>query len=125
MKIVTTIVATLLGLLFIAASVPYFLHMMPEPAFPADSFAAKYMGAMGGSGYMGFVKAFELIGGLLVLIPRTRNFGLLVLGPIVINILAFSHFIMKDEGLAGNAVIALLPAFLLWSERRKFAGLLR
>ncbi|MDB6120691.1 MAG: uncharacterized protein JWO08_4472 [Verrucomicrobiaceae bacterium] len=125
MKIATTIVATLLGLLFIAASVPFFLHMMPEPKFDSGSLPALYMGSMGASGYMGFVKAFELIGGVLVAIPRMRNFGLLILGPIMINILAFSHFIMKDEGLAGNAVIALLPAFLLWSERRKFAGLLR
>jgi len=72
------------------------------------------------------VKIFEVIGGLLVAIPRTRNFGLLVLGPILVNILAFHIFIMKGVGLANPMliVIVLLAIYLLWVGRKGFAGLL-
>ncbi len=59
-------------------------------------------------------------------IPRTRNFGLLVLGPILVNILAFHLFIMKGVGLADPMfiVIVLLAAYLFWAGRKAFAGLL-
>ena len=67
---------------------------------------------------------FELIGGCLVAVPRTRNFGLLVLGPIVVNILAFHFLIMKGQGLFGLPIIVgVLAAFLLWTGRRAFFGL--
>ena len=126
MKIATNIAAGLLGLLFLAGGLTYFLGMMPPmPAFPAGSYPALFMGALGPSGYMGFVKAMELLGGVLVAIPRTRNLGLLVLGPIIINILAYSVFIMKGEGLfsAPILLISFIAAFLLWSGRKAFAAL--
>jgi hypothetical protein len=83
------------------------------------------MGAFGPTGYMTFVKVFELTGGILVAVPRTRNLGLLILGPIIINILAFHTFITGGHGLLDPMldVIVLLALFLLWVERRAFAGL--
>ena len=85
------------------------------------------MGALGPTGYMDFVKVLEVIGGVLVAIPLTRNFGLLVLGPIIINILAFHVFLNKGAELANPVliVIVLLASFLLWSERKVFLGLLK
>ena len=84
-----------------------------------------FFGAFGPTGYMTFVKVFELTGGILVAIPRTRNFGLLILGPILVNILAFHIFIMKGEGLQNPMliVIVLLSLYLLWAWRRNFAAL--
>jgi hypothetical protein len=75
---------------------------------------------------MTFVKVLELIGGILLAIPRTRNFGLLVLGPIIVNILAFHVFITKGEGLLNPMLIVIvaLAGYLLWSARKAFAGLL-
>ncbi|MDB6137762.1 MAG: uncharacterized protein JWO94_834 [Verrucomicrobiaceae bacterium] len=127
MKIATHIAGALLGLLFLAASVPYFLNLIPkmDPP-PAGSYAALFLGAFAPSGYLSFVKAFELLGAILVAIPFTRNLGLLVLGPIIINILAFHVFIMKGEGLVSPMLmgLCLLALFLLWSGRQAFAGLM-
>ncbi len=127
MKHAPTIAGILLGLPFVVFGSMYLLGLMPSPPPPpAGSPAALFMGALAPTGYLGFVKVLEVLGGLLVAIPRTRNFGLLVLGPIIINILAFTVFIMKGEGLFNPViiVICLLAAFLLWSGRRAFAGLL-
>jgi hypothetical protein len=84
------------------------------------------MGAFVPTGYLTFVKVLEVIGGVLVAIPLTRNFGLLVLGPIIINIIAFHAFITKDilHFDPFLLVICLLAAFLLWSGRKAFAGLI-
>jgi len=127
MKHIPNILGGLLGLLFIAASVMFFFNMMPEqPAPPAGSYPAMFMGALMPSSYTHFVKAYELIGGILVAIPLTRNFGLLVLGPVIVNILAFHAFITNGVGLFDPMliVICLIAAYLLWHARGKFLALL-
>ena len=125
MNIATNIVGALLGLVFIAFSLMVLLHMAPNPTFPPGSPVDHFMQAFGPTGYITFVKIFELVGGILLVIPKTRNLGLLVLGPIIINILAFHTFISKGEGLMGiPVIIALMALFLLWAERKAFAGLI-
>jgi len=124
MKIATNIAGGLLGLLFIAFSLMVLLNLVHAPPMPDGTPAAMFMGALGPTGYLTFVKVCELVGGILVAIPRTRNFGLLILGPIVVNILCFHVFIMKGQGLMGPPIlVALLAAFLLWSARGAFLGL--
>jgi len=121
------IAGILLGLVFIMASVMVLFKLAPEPQLPEGSPVALFMGALGPTGYLTFVKVFELLGGLLVAFPRTRNLGLLVLGPIIVNILAFHVFIGGGHGLLDPMVLAVvvLALYLLWVERRQFAGLLR
>jgi len=125
-KHLPTIAAILLGLLFLMASLIVLLKLAPMPKFPEGSPIALFMGAFGPTGYMTFVKIFELTGGILVAIPRTRNLGLLVLGPIIVNILAFHTFITHGEGLLNPMldVIVVLALYLLWDARKKFLGLL-
>jgi putative oxidoreductase len=125
MKIAANIAGGLLGLIFVAFSIIVLLNLVHMPPPPEGTPAALFMGALGPTGYLTLVKMCELIGGLLVAVPRTRNFGLLVLGPIVVNILAFHIFIMKGQGLLGMPiVVALLSLFLLWAGRRSFYRLM-
>ena len=125
MKIASNIAGGLLGFIFVAISLMVLLKLAPMPPMPEGTPQALFMGTFVPTGYLTFVKIFELIGGCLVAIPRTRNFGLLVLGPIILNILAFHILIMKGEGLFGPPiVVALLALFLLWSGRKAFAGLM-
>ncbi|MFM7181345.1 MAG: hypothetical protein ACKO2G_07780 [Verrucomicrobiales bacterium] len=128
MKIAAHVIAGLLGLLFIVFGLNYFLQFMPMPPPPPEgSPPALFMGALFPTGYLGFVKVLEVIGGLLVVIPLTRNLGLLVLGPIILNIAAFHAFLLKGEGLFGPIMLFLAASslFLLWTERRAFLGLVR
>jgi uncharacterized membrane protein YphA (DoxX/SURF4 family) len=128
MKYLPTIAGILLGLLFIMSSVVVLFNLIPPDKIPkpATPEAEMFMGAFGPTGYMTFIKALELVGGILVAIPRTRNFGLLVLGPILVNILAFHVFVTKGADLFNPMliVIVLLALYLLWVGRKGFAGLL-
>ncbi len=126
MKYLPTIAGGLLGLLFIMAAVPVLLNLLPMPELPKDTPNAHFMAAFGPTGYLKFVKGFELLGGVLVAIPRTRNLGLLILGPIIVNILAFHTFITAGEGLFHPMIvtICLLAGYLLYVGRRAFAGLI-
>jgi putative oxidoreductase len=127
MKYAPNIAGALLGFLFAAFSVMFLLKLIPEPPAPPEgSPIALFMGAFGPTGYLNFVKVFELLGGILVAIPRTRNFGLLVLGPIIVNILAFHIFVAGIET-ALNPILLLicaLAAYLLWCGHKQFVGLL-
>jgi putative oxidoreductase len=129
MKHLPTIAGALLGLAFIVFGSNFFLNFlpMPEDPSPADAPHKLFMGALFPTGYLAWIKTMEVIGGVLVAIPLTRNLGLLVLGPIILNILAFHTFLMKGATLVDpvNIAISALALYLLWSERKAWAGLIR
>ncbi len=126
MKYLPLFAGILLGLLFIMSSVTVLFNLAPTPEIPEGTPMAMFLGAFGPTGYLTFVKVCELLGGILVAIPRTRNYGLLVLGPIILNILAFHVFITNGEGILNPmiVVIVLLALYLLWVGRKAFAGLM-
>src|SRR3954470_22398843 len=96
-KVIPNIGGVLLGLVFLAASIPFLLNVAPMPQIPEGTPMAHFMAAFGPTGYFTFIKIFELVGGILVMIPRLRNIGLLILGPIIVNIIANSAFIAGPE----------------------------
>lgn len=125
MKYIPVVAGVLFGLVFVFASVVVLFNLFPAPAIPEGTPMWHFMAAFGPTGYLTFVKVLELLGGILVAIPRTRNIGLLILGPIIVNILAYHIFVMGGEGLFGWMVLAAagLALYLLWVERRAFAQL--
>ena len=122
MKIATHIVAILFGLVFLAGGLFFFFGTLP-PGPPEDSLPGKFMAALGPTGYMAFVKVCETLGGGLVVEPRTRNLGLLILGPMVINLLCFHGFIISGGWSGAHGFITVAALFLLWTGRQAFAGL--
>lgn len=126
MKYAPLIASILLGLLFIMSASVVLFGMAPTPEIPKDTPVWHFMQAFGPTGYMTFVKVLELIGGILLIVPKTRNIGLLVLGPILVNILAFHHFVAKD-GIFQPMLLAIaaLSLFLLWAERKAWCVLVK
>ena len=126
-KYLPIIAGIVLGLLFVMSAVVVLFNLVKMPPPPEGSPAAMFFGAFGPTGYMTFVKVFELLGGVLVMIPRLRNLGLLVLGPIIVNILAFHIFVgggFKDLLNPMLLIIIALALYLLWVGRKNFSGLL-
>ncbi len=121
------IAGILLGLLFVMSAVTVLFNLVKMPPPPEGTPAAMFFGAFGPTGYLKFVKIFELVGGLLVMIPRLRNFGLLLLGPVIVNILAFHLFIgggLKDFLDPMLLIMLVLALYLLWTGRKNFSALL-
>jgi putative oxidoreductase len=125
MKHLPTLAGAVLGLLFVLSGIVVLFNLVSAPPPPEGSPVALFMGALAPTGYLTFVKVLEVVGGVLVAVPRTRNLGLLILGPIIVNILATHTFLMGGAGLLNPMliVICLLAAWLLWVERHAFAGL--
>lgn len=115
-----------MGLCFLAASIPVLFNLFAMPKLPDGTPAAHFMAAFVPTGYIKFVKMFEFVGGLTVMVPRLRNIGLLLLGPVIVNIIAFHVFVEDPRHLLNPMldIIIVCALFLLWNARRKFAGLL-
>jgi uncharacterized membrane protein YphA (DoxX/SURF4 family) len=121
MKVATIIVRILLGLLFVVFGSNAFLHFIPMPPMTGPS--GDFIGSMHTTGYLRVIAAFQVIGGALLLLGRVP-LGLLLLGPIIVNIVLF-HIFMDQAGLAMAVCVSAFALFLGWSYRSAFAGLLR
>lgn len=119
MKITALIVRILLGLLFTVFGSNAFLQFMPIP--PMQGPAGDFIGAMNATGYLQAIAVLQVIGGLLLLIGF-GPLGLLILGPIIVNIV-FYHLFMEPSGMGMAAGISLMALFLLWYYRAAFAGI--
>ena len=125
-KYLPCIAGVLLGLCFLAASVPVLFNLITLPQLSEGTPAAHFMAAFVPTGYVKFVKLFEFTGGITVMISRLRNIGLLLLGPVIVNIIAF-HTLIDDPHHLINPMLDIIIAcalYLLWDARKKFSGLL-
>src|SRR5438045_6826200 len=95
MKIIANIAGVLLGLIFNVVALNFFFHFFEMPAPPADSPPAMFLGAMIPTGYFAVVKDLEIVGGILVAIPRARPVGFLTLAPVIVNSLCFDMFVAQ------------------------------
>jgi putative oxidoreductase len=125
MKHLPTVAGILLGGIYVFAGMMFLLNLAPTPELPPDTPVAHFMAAFGPTGYMAFVKVCEVLGGILVAIPRTRVLGLAVLTPILANIVAFHVFVTGGHGLWEPMLLAVyaLTGYLLWSSRAALHGL--
>ena len=118
-KITTLIASILLGGAFIFFGLNFFLQFMSVDGPAEGSSAAAFIGVLYTTGFLGFVKILEIIGGVLVILPKTRNFGLLILGPIIVNIIAYYYFI-KSSFDWDIAILAALALLLLVKQGKSF-----
>ncbi len=122
MKIAVLIARILLGLMFLVFGLNGFLHFIPM-APPAGKLAGQYMGALFVSHYLVPVFLLQIVGGLLLLINRFVPLGLILLGPLIINIVLF-HSLMAPEGLPLALLATVLWLIVFAGVHRAFAGVL-
>ena len=121
MKIATTINRFILGLGFIVFGANILHPFLPQPPMPEGSLPAKFMTVMGPTHWMTLVGLVQLFGGAFVLLGRTTPIGLTLLGPVLVNILAFHVLLMGGAGIAPGVVFSVLELFLIYSYRSYFA----
>ena len=120
MKIVTVIARILLGFVFAASGLFNILSKVKMGGLSVD--ATAFMTLMMTHHYTQFIAAIMLVGGLLLLVGRFVPLGLVLLGPILVNILMF-HFLFHAPGSVTGIVCTVLEIFLIWAYRSCFRGL--
>jgi uncharacterized membrane protein YphA (DoxX/SURF4 family) len=119
MKIAVLIARILLGLLFLVFGLNGFLHFIPMP--PPTGLAGQYMGALFVSHYLVVVFLLQVVGGVLLLSNRFVPLGLLLLGPVLVNIVLF-HSFLAPEGLPIALFASVLWLVVFAGVRKAFAG---
>ena len=105
------VLCLLAGLVFIIFGLNKFFNYMPPPKDMPDKMV-KAGEAFAAIGWLKpLVGAMEVLGGLLLIIPRTRALGAVILVPILTGIL------LADISMAPSAlpIVFVLVAILLWA----------
>jgi|SRR6476469_2942973 len=118
------VLCLLFGLMFINAGLNKFLNYMPMPKDLPESMM-KVMGAFMQIGWlMPLVGIAEIIGGILMIIPKTRALGAIVCLPVMIGILLTNIY----HAPSGLPLVLVMLAILVWvliENREKYLPLVR
>ncbi|WP_310556396.1 DoxX family membrane protein [Flavobacterium sp.] len=120
MKIATLVIRVLLGLLFIYASVSFFLKLTPEPE-TTGAFKAFQVGIVASSYILPLAKALELLCGISFLVGKYVSLANIIILPVTLNILLI-NFYLTPETLALAIFIFLGNLFLIFSHWQNYKG---
>ena len=115
---------TLFGLLLINGGLDKYFHYMPVPEnLPAelikDSTAFLEIAWL-----MPLIGIIEIIGGLLIILPRTRALGALLIIPVMTGVL-LTHFTVAPSGIPMVLVIWVILGWIIYENRAKYLALLK
>ncbi len=91
MNLIFVLTRIALGGLMLVSGLNKFFHFMPMPDFTGD--AATFLGLLAEHQYLDVVGALEVIGGAMLVTGFFVPLGLILLGPVVVNILLFHGLI--------------------------------
>src|SRR5260370_35676976 len=121
MKILTLIARLLLGLIFFVLGLNGFLNFLSMGPMPSG-LAGQFVGALVLSHYFWIVAALQVAGGALLLVNRFVPLGLVLLGPVIVNIICY-HVFLNHSGAAPAAVVTVLWLIVFYGNRQHFSGL--
>lgn len=122
MKIVKTILFVLFALMMINAGMDKFFHYMPMPEMPAEAIKINEA-IMTLKWILPLVATIEILSGILVLMPKTRTLGAVMIFPVMIGILCHNATFMP-EGLIIAGVFFLINIWMLIDNKEKIKHLI-
>lgn len=123
MKYAVIIVRTLIGLLFLFASIAYFAFPAPPPPDGLSEGTKTFLAGLDASKYiLPVTKIFELLCGLMFVSGRFVALAVILIFPIALNILLI-NVIHMPSGIPIAVPLFLGILFLAYSEREKYAPL--
>jgi uncharacterized membrane protein YphA (DoxX/SURF4 family) len=122
-KIVLFVLSLLSGLMFINAGLNKFFNYMPAPKDLPEK-VVKAGTAFAEIGWlMPLVGTFEIIGGLLIILPKTRALGALIIVPILTGIF-LSNLNTMPSALPVTFVLIAVILWIIIDNRKKYLHLI-
>ena len=123
-RIILRVLSAVTGLLFINGGLNKFLNYMPVPDDLPESLQRDFAALVEIEWLMPLIGAAEIVGGLLLLFPRTRALGTLVLIPVATGIL-LTHLLVDPAQLVIPVVIWVVLLWIIYTDLEKFLPLVR
>jgi len=121
MKIVILTARLLLGLICVVFGLNGFLNFLSMGPMPTG-LAGQFIGALFLSHYYWAVAAVQIIGGVLLLVNRFVPLGLVLLGPVIVNILLY-HLFLNPAGIGLAIFVTILWFIVFYGHRQYFSGI--
>lgn len=121
MRIAALIARLLLGLIFVVFGLNGFLNFIPMGPLPAG-LAGQFIGALALSHYFWVVAALQIAGGALLLVNRYVPLGLVLLGPVIVNIFLY-HLFLNPVGMGMAVLVIALWLIVFYAHRQAFSGI--
>lgn len=118
------VICLLFGLMFINSGLNKFFEYMPAPKDLPPGLL-KAFGAFLEIGWiLPLVAVAEILGGLLVMISKTRALGALILFPVMVGAVITNTLYYK-QGLPMVIALAVILAWIMFENRNKYLPLVR
>jgi len=121
MKMIALIARILLGLIFLVFGLMGLLDRMPKQTIPGVG--GVFIGILLSTRYFYVIKCIEVTGAAMLLLNRYVALGLVLLGPVIVNIFLF-HALMAPGMLPLAIVLVVLWGIQFWFRKKSFAGVL-
>ncbi len=117
------VLCLLTGLMFINAGLNKFFNYIPVPQNMPEEMMKMFAAMMEITWLMPLLATFEIVGGVLLILPRFRALGVLILTPIMVGILA--HHFTLATGLPIPLIMTAVLVFAVIEERQKYLPLIK
>ncbi len=121
---ILTVLSAIFGLLLINGGLNKFLNYMPVPEDLPGDLIKDSMAMMEVSWLMPLVGLAEIVGGVLLIFPKTRALGALIVFPVMVGVL-LTHITVAPGGLPMALIIWAILLWIIYESRHKYLGLLK
>ncbi|MEJ7644873.1 MAG: DoxX family membrane protein [Chryseolinea sp.] len=118
------VVSILFGLLLINGGLNKFFNYMPVPDDLPNALVKDTIAIIEIEWLMPLIGFAEVLGGLLILFPKTRALGTLVVFPVMVGVL-LTHLFVAPGGLIVAFVIWAILLWIIWEYRTSYLQLIR
>lgn len=123
-KVILNILSVLFGLLFVNAGLNKFLNYMPVPSDLPQAIIDDSKALMEIEWLLPLIACAEILGGLLIIFPKTRALGVLIVFPIAVGIL-LTHIFVAPSGLPIAIAIWAIMIWIIYENRHKYLPLVK
>ena len=118
------VLSLLFGLMFINSGLNKFLNYMPMPKDMPENML-KVMNAFMEIGWlMPLVAIAEIVGGILIIIPKYRALGAIIIFPVMIGII-LTHIVNAPSGLPIAVVLLVINLWVIIENRQKYLPMIK
>jgi uncharacterized membrane protein YphA (DoxX/SURF4 family) len=118
------VISALFGLLLMNGGLSKFINHMPVPEGLPEGLIRDNAAILEIAWLMPLIGSAELLGGLLILFPKTRAFGALIVFPVMVGVL-LTHLTVASDGLVIAAVIWAILIWIIYQNREKYLPLIK
>lgn len=121
---ILNVLSIIFGLLLLNGGINKFFNYMPVPDNLPEPLVKDNLALMEISWLMPLIATAEIIGGILIIIKKTRALGALIVFPVMVGVL-LTHITVARDGLPIALVIWAILLWIIFDNRQKYLNLLQ